>query len=260
MLRNSFIFLDRVSHARESRIWQQNIHEWNDFLAATTIKGFSLEAKERANTDIQLFKQAFLEDDLAFLAEKMPQQEHWRMYDEYKSEAVFLDIETAQEYGGITVVGLFDGEQTKTFVRGINLDKKALLQELQKYKMLITYNGSSFDLPVITKYFQINPNIPHVDLRGVCSRVGLVGGLKSIEKQLGIKRPESIKHVTGHDAAALWRCWKATGDRDFLDMLITYNEEDIVNLKPIAEIAIKKLWDKLRNVTVCSSMGQSCTL
>ncbi len=250
MLRNSFIFLDRVSHTREALIWQQNIREWNDFLAAASVKGFSPAAKERANAEIAAFKQAFLEDNLSFLAETMPPQEHWRLYDEYKSEAVFLDIETAQEYGGITVVGLFDGEQTKTFVRGINLDKKILLQELRKYKMIITYNGSSFDLPVITKYFQINPNIPHIDLRGVCSRVGLVGGLKSIEKQLSIKRPESIKHVTGHDAAALWRCWKATGDRDFLDMLVTYNEEDIINLKPIAEVAIKRLWNKIFAVNV----------
>lgn len=92
--------------------------------------------------------------------------------------------------------------------------------------------------------------MPHIDLRGVCSRVGLIGGLKAIEQQLNIKRPDSIRYVTGNDAAELWRCWKATGDRDFLDMLVTYNEEDIVNLKPIADFAIKKLWGQIRKTNV----------
>ena len=244
MLKESFIFLDNTSYAKEAKIWQQNIRDWNDFLSIKKIKGFSKTSKENADLKIKIIKNAFFDDNMTFLSQILPKKEHWRLYDEYKSEAVFLDIETEGTYGNITVVGLFDGENTKTFVRGINLDRKLIQHELEKHKLIITYNGSSFDLPIIYRYFRIQPNIPHIDLRGVCSRAGLTGGLKSIEQQLNIKRPDSIKYVTGNDAAALWRCWKATGDSDFLNMLITYNEEDIINLKPIAETAIKRLWHK----------------
>lgn len=246
MFRESFIFLPRVSYAKEAVIWHQGIGDWNDFIGSSKVKGFSKKTKEIADERIRHVKRWFYNDEVSRLAQVLPKNEHWRLYDDFKSEAVFLDIETEGEYGNITVVGFFDGEQTKTFVRGINLDRKLLQQELEKYKLLITYNGSSFDLPVIKRYFQLNPSVPHIDLRGVCSRVGLVGGLKSIEQQLGIKRPESIQYVTGKDAAALWHCWKATGDKDFLDMLVTYNEEDIVNLKPIAILAIRKLWGQVK--------------
>ena len=247
MFRESFIFLPRVSYAKEAAIWQQGIGDWNEFIASSKVRGFSCAKKVQADEKIRHVKQWFYNDEVSRLAQALPKNEHWRLYDDFKSEAVFLDIETEGEYGNITVVGLFDGENTKTFVRGINLDRRVLQQEMEKYKLIITYNGSSFDLPVIRRFFQLNPVVPHIDLRGVCSRIGLTGGLKSIEQQLGIKRPESIKHVTGKDAAALWHCWKATGDKDFLDMLVTYNEEDIVNLKPIADLAIKRLWEKMRN-------------
>ncbi len=246
MLRESFIFLPRVSFVKERRIWEQGIKDWTDFLNAERIKGFSKEGREKAENCITHVRKWFYDDEVSQLSLAIPQQEHWRLYNDYKDEAVFLDIETEGYYGNITVVGLFDGENTKTFVRGINLDRRLVQQELQKHKLIITYNGSSFDLPVIKRYFQINPAVPHIDLRGVCSRIGLTGGLKAIEHQLGIKRPESIKYVNGNDAANLWHCWKATGDRDFLDMLVTYNEEDIVNLKLIAELAVKKLWQQTR--------------
>ncbi|MBI4016088.1 MAG: ribonuclease H-like domain-containing protein [Candidatus Aenigmarchaeota archaeon] len=248
MFRQSFIFLPSVSYAKESAIWRQGITDWNEFITSSKVKGFSRTTKEQADEKIRQVKRLFYNDEIKLLAEVLPNKEHWRLYDDYKSEAVFLDVETEGEYGNITVVGLFDGENTKTFVRGINMDRKTIQQEIAKYKLLITYNGSSFDLPVIKRFFQLNPIVPHIDLRGVCSRIRLTGGLKSIEKQLGIKRPESIKYVNGNDAAELWHCWKATGDRDFLDMLVTYNEEDIVNLKPIADLAIKKLWEKVRHV------------
>ncbi len=234
---------------KESAIWHQGITDWNEFIASSKVKGFSRTTKEQADEKIRQVKRLFYNDEIELLAEVLPNKEHWRLYDDFKSETVFLDIETEGEYGNITVVGLFDGENTKTFVRGINLDRRLLQQELRKYKLVITYNGSSFDLPVMQKYFQVSPCMPHIDLRGVCSRVGLIGGLKAIEQQLGIKRPESIKYVSGNDAAELWHCWKATGDKDFLDMLVTYNEEDIVNLKPIADFAIKKLWEQIRNTT-----------
>ena len=93
------------------------------------------------------------------------------------------------------------------------------------------------------------PNIPHIDLRHVCAKLGLHGGLKQIEKTLGIKRPDDLEGVSGEDAVYLWQQYKATGKRDYLETLVRYNEEDIVNLMPIADGMTKRLWEQTRHGT-----------
>ena len=108
-----------------------------------------------------------------------------------------------------------------------------------------------FDLPIIKKYFKdILPAVPHIDLRHVCAAIGLKGGLKMIEKELGLKRENKIVDaIYGGDPALLWRKFLATGDRDFIELLVNYNEEDIINLKPIADYSINRLWEKIRRET-----------
>ncbi len=163
-----------------------------------------------------------------------------------KDDAVYLDIETDGYYGSITVVGLCDDKQTMTFVRGINLDRKLLQDQLSKYKMIVTFNGASFDLPVIKRYFNITNNLPHVDLRFVCQKAGLTGGLKQIERDLDIKRAEEVQTMSGFDAVNLWHQFRQTGNREFLDKIIKYNEEDVINLPILAQKVIPPLWEKIR--------------
>ncbi len=133
-------------------------------------------------------------------------------------------------------------------MRGFNLDRKLFQKEMQKYKMLITFNGRSFDMPVIKKYFNLNFEMPHVDLRFVCQRIGYTGGLKKIEETLGIKRQEEVEGMSGEDAVTLWHLWKQTGDRKHLEKIVKYNEEDIVNLLPLAKQMIPQLWEKTRSL------------
>jgi hypothetical protein len=244
MLRNTFLFLPKVGLTTEQNIWQQGVHDWNAFIEAKKLKGFSPVRKENANTRIIEFKNEFWNENLNYVAKNIPSAEHWRLYDSFRDEAVFLDIETAGYYGSITVVGLYDGNETKTFIRGYNLDRALLEKELQKHKMFVTFNGSSFDLPVIERFFGLRFSKPHVDLRHVCARIGLTGGLKSIEKQRGIKRADDVEGVSGSDAVYLWEQFKATKDIDYLNKLIRYNEEDIINLKPLADYAVKELWKR----------------
>lgn len=244
MLRNTFLFLPKVGLTTEQRIWQQGISDWNAFLEAKKVRGFSAARKESAHRKILEFKSELWNENLNYLAKSVPSSEHWRLYDTFRDEAVFLDIETNGYYGSITVIGLYDGNETKTFIRGYNLDRALLEKELQKHKLIVTFNGSSFDLPVIKRYFGLRVHKPHVDLRHVCARVGLTGGLKSIEKQVGIKRAEEVEGVSGSDAVYLWEQFKATKDTDYLNLLVKYNEEDVVNLRPLADRAIKELWGR----------------
>lgn len=244
MLRNTFLFLPKVKQATEQNIWQQGVRDWNAFVDAKKLRGFSPERKEHANHKIVEFKHELWNENLNYLAKNIPSSEHWRLYDTFRDEAVFLDIETAGYYGSITVVGLYDGNETKTFIRGYNLDRALLEKELQKYKMIVTFNGGSFDLPVIERFFGLRFNKPHVDLRHVCAKIGLTGGLKHIEKELRIKRDASVEGVGGSDAVYLWEQFKSTKDTDYLHKLIKYNEEDIINLKPLADHAVRELWKR----------------
>ena len=70
-------------------------------------------------------------------------------------------------------------------------------------------------------------------------------GLKNIEKALGIKRGNIVGKFHGGDALALWRMYRATGDEYYLNLLVEYNEYDLINLKIVAEHCVKKLKEKM---------------
>ena len=67
------------------------------------------------------------------------------------------------------------------------------------------------------------------------------GGLKKVEKQLGIER--QLPDIGGYDAVRLW--WRYVNDSDAtaLATLIRYNREDVVNLKILKEILLLHLDD-----------------
>ena len=196
-------------------------------------------------------KTALFKFDSSYFKNMLDHAESWRLYDFFRGEAVFIDIEASGVSSGdsITVIGLFDGIETKTMINGVNLDIGILKKELKKYKILVSFNGSSFDIPFLKKrYPDLIPDIPHIDLRHCCSRIGLTGGLKEIEKQLGIKRDnEIVERIYGGDPYRLWRMYRAGGDKHYLNLLVEYNEEDVINLKPIAEHCYKRMKEVMEN-------------
>jgi len=245
MIQNTFLFLERIKRGIESNLWQQGIHDWDRFLNINRIKGIGKARKLYYNRKITEARTQLYNQNSSYFKNILPSPEYYRLYDYFKDQAVFLDIETtglSPFYSEITMIGLFDGIETKTMIKGINLDAKALKQELKKYKLLITFNGSSFDIPFIEKQFPgILPNIPNLDLRTTTKKLGLTGGLKNIEKKLGIRRRKIIGEFYGGDALTLWKMYRSTGDDYYLKLLVEYNEEDIINLKTIAEYCIKNL-------------------
>jgi uncharacterized protein YprB with RNaseH-like and TPR domain len=69
----------------------------------------------------------------------------------------------------------------------------------------------------------------------------LRGGLKRIEKELGIDRGENLDGLDGLAAIRLWRAYRTQGDDEALQTLIAYNREDVVNLETLAEYAYEHL-------------------
>ncbi|HLO99366.1 MAG TPA: ribonuclease H-like domain-containing protein, partial [Fimbriimonas sp.] len=117
---------------------------------------------------------------------------------------------------------------------------------MSHFGMIVTFFGLSFDVPMILKRFpRMVMDQVHFDLCPTLRDVGYKGGLKKIEKDLGIARGEDTDGLNGRDAIYLWRRYDRNGDDAALATLIAYNREDVVNLKTLARIAYDKKKDML---------------
>jgi len=153
----------------------------------------------------------------------------------------FLDIETTglfPEYCEVTVVGVqaIHGIDTR-FIQLVGDDATAdnLLEALNGVQVIYTYNGSRFDLPFIRSCLRINlaDIFVHHDLMYDCWRNNLYGGLKCVERQLGI--PRRLKDINGYDAVRLWWRYVNDYDEEALAILLEYNKEDVINLRALKE-------------------------
>ncbi|MEW6378305.1 MAG: ribonuclease H-like domain-containing protein [bacterium] len=154
----------------------------------------------------------------------------------------YLDIETtglSPWEGSITVIGLYDGEQAKTFVQGDNL--QAFTDEIERYKMIVTFNGARFDIPFIKQSLNARLDQINIDLMYPLKRLGYSGGLKAIEQTLGIFRPIEIGNIDGLEAVRLWFEYHRKGNQRALERLIKYNLEDTRNLKGLMELVYERL-------------------
>jgi uncharacterized protein len=249
MIRSTFLVLDRLGKTREKSIWAQGILTWDDFLNSEKISGISPKSKTWYDRQLKKISGQLYSNNSSFFSGILPLSETWRLYRFFSEEAVFLDIETSgvEKKDDITVFGLFDGIDTKLMIRGINLDYGLLKEALKEYKIIVTFNGASFDIPFTKKrYPGLIPDIPHIDLRHVCEKVGLTGGLTEIERKIGIQRNKIIDRLYGGDVLLLWKMFRATGDKHYLDLLVEYNEDDVINLKTIADLAIPELEKRLK--------------
>ena len=241
MIKESFVFLEKCSIKREIFFRKQGITNWQEFLAREKVAGIATAKKEFYNRKIREAQQALGEDDAAYFVGKLPAKEMWRLYPHFKEDCCFLDIET-DSYGKITVVGISNYYNTNTFVQGFNLEKNLLEKELAKYKLLVTFNGGAFDLPKLKKQLQLEVKMPHIDLKPLCVKLELKGGLKEVEKILNLKRPA---HLYGNPVD-LWKAFHASGDREYLQLLVDYNKEDIENLKGVMNYVYRKMRERVK--------------
>jgi uncharacterized protein len=134
----------------------------------------------------------------------------------------------------ITVITLYDGKQIFTYIQGQNLDDFA--KDIQKYSLLVTYNGKRLDLPFLRTYMGLELNQPHIDLRYLLNSVGYTGGLKGCEKRVGLNRG-LVGLVDGCSAVILWEEYRDNGNRKALDSLLAHSAYDAVDLEPLMVLA-----------------------
>jgi uncharacterized protein YprB with RNaseH-like and TPR domain len=235
MIQSSFCFLPGVASRTERRLWRQGVLTWTDFVSRPSVDMIAPPRKARYDTQISKAMEEYASDNARYFGVVLPVCEHWRLYEWLSSRAVYLDIET-DTFGQITVVGLYGDGRMTSLVRGESLNARRLSEELRQYDLLVTFCGTTFDLPVLLgRYPDLPLDQPHVDLCLTGRRLGYRGGLKAIEAQLGINRRNDVRGMNGADAVRCWNRWRHSRDEEARTRLLRYNEADCVNLKPLAE-------------------------
>lgn len=247
MLKRTYVHLPGVAYRTEAYFWRRGLSTWEEFLAAPQIPGLSRDRLGELKRGIQESLDQL--DNIAYFGACLPAREHWRLFEHFRPRAVFVDIET---YGSawppllITVIGLFDGTNLYQFLQGHNLHH--FPAALAAFDMIITYNGTQFDLPVLKAHFpQLTLPAVHLDLRFILARLGFKGGLKKIEPLFGIVRPPEIVGLDGYHAVLLWERYQR-GDLSALDILLRYNREDVINLEVLMTRAFAVYQDRLLRV------------
>lgn len=244
MIEHTFLHLPHIGPKTEAELWRQGILTWDDL--ELHLKNWPRSLENRSQMARQLQQGREHRGQAAYFHNRLPSAERWRLYRDFQHHCGFLDIETtgiSSDDHDITVIGLFDGKQTYQFVNGQNLAD--FEDVIETYDLLITFNGSRFDLPFISTFFRnFHFRQAHIDLLHVTRRLGCRGGLKSIEPLFGIFRNPQIKEMSGYEAVILWQ-QHLLGNPDALPRLLLYNEADVVNLKIIMEIAWERLQQEL---------------
>lgn len=245
MLPRTFLFLPGIGPVRESRLWKRGVHTWADYRALPRVTGIRPRVKDR-HDELLALAETSLGRDPAFFAHVLPSHEHWRAYEAFREDAAYLDIETTGDRtNAVTVVGVRRRGQSRAFVRGKDYTPEIVSEFLRDASCLVTFNGASFDVPVLANEGVVFPSVPHVDLRVVFARAGYTGGLKRIEETLGFARADGVRGLSGWDAVKLWKRWESYGDREALDTLVAYNVADFENLDPLARFACGALRERV---------------
>lgn len=241
MLTRTFLHLPAIGPARERRYWEDGVLSWEHLLQDRDLFDDGpppplAEALARSRAKLAA-------GDARWFEEHLGTAQAWRMAREFDDGRIaYLDIETdgtpgdrpakgAEAPGGTTVAAVWDGLEARVFLRDRNLPE--LPAYLARYPVLCTFNGKAFDIPYLEGCFGKGffPGA-QLDLRPITRAVGLTGGLKKIEQQVGIQRPRMIRNYSGYDAVKLWSAYRR-GRKDALEPLARYNLADAVNLQAL---------------------------
>lgn len=230
MLEQTFCHIPGIGVKTELELWAVGIYGWD------AVAGHPALPPRRAAALTQHASESLArlaQRDAAFFCERLPANQHWRLFPHFRDNAAYLDIETTglnAPYDHITTIALYDGQTIRHYVHGDNLPD--FITDVRAYELLVTFNGKCFDIPFIESYFGTRLPTPHIDLRYVLSSLGYRGGLKQIERVLGFDRGE-LAEVDGFFAVILWHDYITRKNHAALETLLAYNIVDTVNLEAL---------------------------
>lgn len=236
MLKTCFTHISGIGRTTAQKLNKAGIYTWEDALSSPELPLKSYQQSEFLR-EIEESLRRLEQGDALWFSQRLSNAEQWRLYPHFYKSAAYVDIETtglAWPAAEITTIALYDGKNLKVYINGHNLE--SFLDDMEEYKLLVTWNGRGFDVPFIRRALQTPLQIAHLDLLPVFRSLGLTGGLKKVEKQLGLERNE-LDGVDGYTAIQLWREYELTGKNSALETLLAYNAEDVFSLELLSRYA-----------------------
>jgi uncharacterized protein len=245
MLTASFQIAPGLGPRRERQLWQAGVVDWSDYPAAAGEVRLPSRQDAALRAALEVANAAWAAHDVAALAALLPRGEHWRLFESFGAGAAYLDIETSDDAVDtcfISAIGVLDRRGPRLLLAGRDLQRFPELAA--EWSVLVTFNGSSFDVPILQRAFpEWRPPLAQIDLRHVLRRLGQGGGLKAIERRLRLlhlERPEHLRGLDGSNACWLFQRWRA-GDRTALRLFAEYNLHDVIHLRTLAAYAYNEL-------------------
>lgn len=259
MIEQTFVHMPGVGPSTESRLWQNGYKCWDDVLYALS-RGAMPRDLYRIGRQMLLFGSdgapassdgkgsewlRFLEESKAalrnfefdFFLRSLNPGAHWRVLDEVREDALYLDIETtglSQQLNYVTVIGALFRDRMHQWVWPEPLEKLAEL--LSEARVVVTFNGGRFDLPFLRHHAPYLPSPKaHIDLLHITRGLGIKGGQKAAELEFGLERGQDLAGFEGSAAVASW-CQALYGDRKSYDRLLRYNAADVQMMRRLADV------------------------
>jgi len=228
---NSFTFVKGIGVKTESTLKELGIKCWDDVIKKKCPELFPTQKWHALWGGVNSAIDALKILNVSQLISLIPITQHWKMIPNFINRIAYLDIETtglSPQYNHITTIAAYDGAIVHDFVKGDNLNDFPAF--ISKFPAITTFYGKSFDIPFIKKEMGVDFNQIHFDVCFLLKRLKIKGGLKKIEKRFGISRGE-LEDLDGYSAVLLWKKFKKTKKKEYLETLLAYNNEDVINLE-----------------------------
>ncbi len=229
MLQHTFCHIAGIGKKTETKLWENGILSWDKWQGTPPIK-LPHSILQEIPYILESSLAALAHNNPSFFTKRLTSSDHWRIFPHFRKDTAYLDIETnGMSHGAeITTIALYDGTDLRFYVNGRNIED--FIEDVSRYKVLVSYNGKSFDIPFLEKFFKIRLDQAQIDLRYVLAKLGFKGGLKGCERQLGLNRG-ALDGIDGSFAPILWHEYETYNNEKALETLLAYNIEDTVNLE-----------------------------